>query len=191
MKEKKKILNYIVLIFVFIAIVFRYYQSPDSGYRFIYPSWWHKQIIEDGRHFFYGSVFSIYPILDNETSADSGGFIMITSSETENKEIMVKDYIQKLKDDEWLRVKSGGMPIVPGVSQYEHIPLSQKPVPGGFEEVRSLYSMSTLNEADAHEYWKIKNNKLYIIRLRYPLDKRHTMMFDLGTKLIFWTFGSI
>lgn len=163
---------------------FRYYQSLDRDYRFIYPSWWHKQLIENG-NYFDGLIFSLNNIEDSEISHNNGGFVMITTHQAENDAEAVSDYIQKLQNSEELRVKSGILPIIPGPSQYKLI-VPKESSPKGFEEVSSLYSFGSYTEA--HEYWRIKDNKLYILTLKYPADERQRKKFELGTKLIFLTF---
>lgn len=185
MINKKKKINYIVLIFIFTMMGFRYYQSLNRDYKFIYPSWWHKQLIENG-DYYNGLVFSLNSIEDSEISHNNGGFIMITTHQTENDAETISDYIQKLQNSEDLRVKSGILPIIPGPSQYKLIVPNKAP-PKGFEEVSSLYSFGSYTEA--HEYWRIKNNKLYILTLKYPADEKQRGKFELGTKLIFLTFN--
>jgi hypothetical protein len=69
--------------------------------------------------------------------------------------------------------------MVPGPSQYELI-VSKKSPPKGFEEVCGLYSLGSYTEA--HEYWRIANDKLYEISYKYPKDEKQRKWFDFGEK---------
>lgn len=184
MKNKKRIIHYIVLIFIFTMMGFRHYQSLDRDYRFLYPSWWHKQLIENG-DYFNGLIFSLNNIEDSEISHNNGGFVMINMHQAQNDAETVSDYIQKLQDTEKLRIKSGILPTIPGPSQFKLI-VSERILSREFEEVSSVYTIGSLSEA--HEYWRIKNNKLYILRLKYPADGNQRKKFELGAKFILWTF---
>jgi len=61
---KKILTNCIVIIFILLMAGFRHHQSLDHSYRFIYPSWWHKQLIENG-DYFHGLVVSQSNFSDN------------------------------------------------------------------------------------------------------------------------------
>lgn len=164
-------------------IGFRNYQPPDHDYWFIYPSWWHRQLVNGPC--LDGLVISLNKIEDSTLCGDKGGYIVISIYEAENSAETVEDYIQILQDTEKSKIKSGIFPIVPGPSQYELL-VSEQTYLAGFEEVSSLYSLGSYNEA--HEYWNIVNNKLYIIRYEYSEDEKQKIWFEFGKNIIFWTF---
>ena len=154
------------------------------NYGLIYPSWWNKTEVKSG-FYFNGLIISPYKIIDNQQSYSENVFVEITISKTENQLTDVKTYIQKLKDSEILRLKKPGeYPIIPGPAQYQYFG-KLKTFSNGFEEITSLF---TLSDVEAHEYWKINNGKLLQVKVKYPKSQKRKIEFDMGVKLIIWSF---
>ncbi len=141
---------------------------------------WHYQ--EMRGMYFNGQIISLGKVSDTENDYNKGGFVQITSSLVSNEIASIKDYVRIIKSDEQDKIKAGGLPIVPGPSQYEYIGVSPKLAPKGFEEVSSLATIGSNTEA--HLYWKIENGKLYEIFIKYPDENSKRYGFEFGARIV-------
>jgi len=163
---------------------FRHHQSLDHSYRFIYPSWWHKQLIENG-DYFHGLVVSQSNFSDNNIDFSKGGFIEINSKDIQTAEKNVNEYIEKLKIVQANYPRKGDLSVeIPGLSQFQYA--GTKTI-NGFEQIYSNRALS--DDPSSQLYWKISNGKLYEIFVKYPQDNSKRKSFEIGLNIIinlFW-----
>lgn len=179
-----KILSLFLLFVLFVFIVlFRVYKI-DGLYSFLYPRSWFVSDIQGV--YFNGLVLSDRNISDDQTDFGRGGFIHV-SHEDLGVNLSVENYVKQLKDNEALKIKAGNLPTIPGPSQYEYIDTDSLGR-NGFDRVTSLSALP--DDMNARLYWKISNNKLYQVFIKYPQNKNKTASFNTVAKLFFLTFNT-
>lgn len=183
MKNKFSIVAVIFLIAIIaLYLVFDRYEHND--YSFVYPRSWFINNIQGS--YFNGLILSDRNIADDQTDFDRGGYVHISFEEVESN-LSVENYIKELKDSEAEKIKTGGLPTIPGPSQYEYKGISNIGLKG-FHRVISLSALP--DDINTRLYWKISNKKLYQVFIKCPQNEFQTTKFKLAEKLFFLTFDA-
>lgn len=175
-------LLFIVLGVISFMALFTSYKSTSDGYNFLRLRDW-KVARYDGLYF-NGLLISQDDLTDSSDSYEKGGFIQIIS-EGDVAGSSVQEYLENLKKKDQEHVANGNPPVVPGSSQYEYV--------GGegiflndFKRVGSLSAFP--DDPNSLLYWKIDNDRLIQIFIKYPSDNSKRANFELGMRSLLATF---
>lgn len=184
---KLKIFKFLGLFLISVIILFIVLFKSievDGLYSFFYPRLWF--VSDTQGNYFNGLVLSNKKINDDQTEFGRGGFIEISHEDVDGN-LSVESYINDLKNDEVIKLKAGGLPSIPGPSQYGYKGVDNLGLKG-FYRVTSLSALP--DDMYTRLYWKINNKKLYQVFIKYPQDKSQSAIFDIVAKLFFLTFDA-